>query len=63
MRLTAVSELLYAEAIRPSGLFLQEKATLPDSGNGDINSETALATERCSSGAATARHTFFSKLF
>jgi hypothetical protein len=40
--LTAVSELLYAEAIPSSGLFPQEKATLYDSGNGYINSETAL---------------------
>jgi hypothetical protein len=42
---TAVSELLYFEATLPSGLFLQEKATLYDSGNGYINSETALAQD------------------
>jgi hypothetical protein len=37
---------LYAEAIQLSGLFLQEKATLHDSGNGYINSETALVARR-----------------
>jgi hypothetical protein len=40
---TAVSELLYPEATRLSGLFLQKKATFADSGNGYVNSETALA--------------------
>jgi hypothetical protein len=40
---TAVSELLYAEAIGRSGPFLQERATLYDSGNGYINSETPLS--------------------
>jgi hypothetical protein len=39
---TAVSELLYSEAIRLNGLFLQEKATLHDSENGYIHSEIAL---------------------
>jgi hypothetical protein len=34
--------LPYAGAILPSGLFLQEKATLYDSENGYIHSETAL---------------------
>jgi hypothetical protein len=40
---TAVSELLYAEATGRSGLFLQENATLHDSGKGYIDSETALS--------------------
>jgi hypothetical protein len=37
--------LLYPEATRLSGLFPQEKATLHDSGNGYVNSETALGRE------------------
>jgi hypothetical protein len=44
--LTAVSELLYSEATGRSGLFLQEKAALNDSGNGYINSEAALNPPR-----------------
>jgi hypothetical protein len=39
---TVVSELLYTEATGRSGLFLQEKAAWRNSGDGYVNSETAL---------------------